>query len=220
MRNWQFWVLTSGLAMACMGEVEDSGIIYPNPKANFKLGTSDSDESYVNSAVLRQLDSITLTNCAGQEEVLSFSAELRSDDDSFVSMESDNLTCISKMEIAASDVGGLAALSVGIESNGQNIQLQCPAAQCFPMVFEGTLELSAPDEDDAGGLVHELRMNILRTIVLPNDAPMDQNFIAGECEGEANCISLEKEVTENGAIEQLEANAGEDVWTEVLSAAP
>ena len=224
MKHGQIWILISGLTVACMGgEVEDSGIIYPNPKANFRLGTAESDEDNVNQALLRQLDSITLTDCEGGTEVISYADELRSQDDSFVSLESDSLACVSKMEVAASDVDGLAALVVAIERNGQSVRLDCPAAQCFPMVFEGNLGLSELDEDDAGqpiGPAHELRMNILRSAFLPEDAPIDETFVAGNCEGSANCIQLENEVTKNGAIEQLDGDEGNETWTQVLSATP
>ena len=215
------WVLLSSLAMGCMAGQEDSGIIYPNPKANFRLGTADSDSANVNTAVLRQLDSITLTDCDGGTEVISYADELRSADDTFVSMESDSLACLSKMEVAASDVDGMAALVVVIERNDVAVRLQCPADQCFPMVFEGNLALPELEEDEDGqpvGAAHELRLNILRSAFLPEDAPIEETFVAGNCEGSANCIQMEQEVTRNGAIEQLDV--GSDTWTEVLSVAP
>ena len=192
--------------VGCTASVDDTdpGIYVPNPGLTLKIAAGTQTDSIV-VALARQIDQITVVDCAGVRHEFPFGGPLSSEDDSSIYLESEALTCAEEIQIDGSDVEDAVALVLGVERNGNSARLKCPAARCFPMVFSGRLELDAPETEESPP--HEMRWNVLAKPeqVRPEEAADD--YVAGECGDNEVCRTMETSVTSDALLEERPADS-------------
>jgi len=193
----------------------DPGIYFPNPQATLKLavGEGEGEGLTVHKAVVRQVDSVTIEGCEGDSEELAYDDELRTDNDSFLTIRSEELKCADKVQIVFSDVEGRAGMVLSVTQDEHTVRLGCPAALCSPFDFVGRMELPSVDSEDDPA--HELRWNALpdpSVIEPPGDS---REYVAGECGDDTLCQRLERAATEEAVLD--ERPAGSSDWNTVMT---
>ena len=205
-------VIACGCVVAVAGcrvalDDKDSGIYLPNPGMTLKIAVGN-ERGDSNMALARQVDQITLVDCDGVSHDFPFGGELSTENESNFYLESEALTCVDELHVAGSDFDGRAALVVGVEREGKLARMQCPAAECFPMVFTGRLELPNPDTENEAP--HEMRWNVLAHPSLIEPDEETREYVAGACGDDVLCQRMEQAVTSDALLE--ERAAGSEEW--------
>lgn len=194
----------------------DSGIWYPNPKANLRLSAGNGGSSgNANVAIVGNVEQIVFVDCEGTSHSTFYNQSLESmEEESVLLLDSPALTCARELQIHASDVGDTAALVLSVTRGDFTVRLKCPAARCFPMTFTGLLEFPQPESEETRPF--GLRWNVLSDSSFLQSLTTSDEYMAGACEEGTMCEEMERAVTDKAIIELLESET--DFWGPVMSA--